>query len=90
MTLSKFWKSVAVSGLLISGLTLSLNDRVLATVELSEDKLNTERSLKWGGEGLPFNDVVTVRDSLVNSIVGKLVNRFDMGKIIAQKKVLAS
>jgi hypothetical protein len=73
MTLSKFWQSVSVSAAIVTLLTVSLSHQVLASVELSEDKLNTERSLKWGGEGLPFNDLVTVRDPLVNSIVGKLV-----------------
>jgi hypothetical protein len=57
----------------ISGLTLSLNHQALAKTEVTEDQLNTEKSLRWGGEGLPFNEVVTVRDSLVNSVVGKLV-----------------
>jgi hypothetical protein len=73
MTISKFWRSVFFSALVISGLTLSLSCQALANTELSEDKLNTDKSLSWGGQGLPFNDVVTVRDALVNSIVGKLV-----------------
>ena len=73
MLSSKLWQSVSLSALMILGLTLIVNNRALAVVELSEDQLNTEKSLKWGGEGLPFNEVVTVRDPLVNSIVGKLV-----------------
>ncbi len=73
MISTKIWRSVALGTIVCSGLTLTHNPQVLAGVELSEDKLNTEKSLNWGGEGLPFNDVVTVRDSLVNSIVGKLV-----------------
>jgi hypothetical protein len=73
MTSSRILRSISLSALLVSGLTFSLSDRSVASVELSEDKLNTEKSLRWGGEGLPFNDVVTVRDSLVNSVVGKLV-----------------
>jgi hypothetical protein len=73
MISSKIWRAIALSTCVISGLTLDFNHQVLAGVDLSEDKLNTEKSLQWGGEGLPFNEVVTVRDSLVNSIVGKLV-----------------
>jgi hypothetical protein len=69
----QIWQSIAVSALIVSGLTLSLSHKALASVDLSEDKLNTEEGLKWGGEGLPFNDVVTLRDSLVNSVVGKVV-----------------
>ncbi len=63
----------ALATAVISGLTLSLNHQALAVTEVTEDQLNTEKSLKWGGEGLPFNEVVTVRDTLVNSVVGKLV-----------------
>jgi hypothetical protein len=73
MISSRILRSISLSALLVAGLTLSLDRQVLASVELSEDKLNTEKSLKWGGEGLPFNELVTVRDSLVNSVVGKLV-----------------
>jgi hypothetical protein len=73
MIATKILRSISLTALLVSGLTLSLDHQVLASVELSEDKLNTEKSLKWGGEGLPFNELVTVRDSLVNSVVGKLV-----------------
>jgi hypothetical protein len=77
MTLSNTWRcsfqKTVLSTLILSGFALSLNHQALANVDLSEDKLNTEKSLRWGGEGLPFNDVVTVRDSLVNSVVGKLV-----------------
>jgi hypothetical protein len=73
MLLSKFWQSVSLNALVISGLTLIVSHHAWANTELAEDKLNTDKSLSWGGQGLPFNDVVTVRDALVNSIVGKLV-----------------
>lgn len=73
MISARILQSIVLSISLILGLTLSLDRQVLATVDLAEEKLNTEKSLRWGGEGLPFNEVVTVRDSLVNSIVGKLV-----------------
>jgi hypothetical protein len=69
----KVWQSLSVSALLVSGLVLSMSHPAFANVDLPEDKLNTEEGLKWGGEGLPFNDVVTLRDSLVNSVVGKVV-----------------
>jgi hypothetical protein len=73
MISTKILRSVVLGTIVCAGSTLINSPQVLAGVELSEDKLNTEKSLKWGGEGLPFNEVVTVRDSLVNSIVGKLV-----------------
>jgi hypothetical protein len=41
-------------------------------VDIEEDKLNPERGLKWGGGNLPLDSLVTIRDSLVNSSVGKL------------------
>jgi hypothetical protein len=43
-----------------------------AAGEVSEDRLNTEKALGWGGEGLPFDDSLTIRDPLVNSVVGKV------------------
>lgn len=63
----------SVTALIISGLTFNLSNKALANTELSEDRLNTEKNLSWGGEGLPFDDIVTVRDSLVDSVVGKLI-----------------
>jgi hypothetical protein len=74
MILSKTWRSLSVGMLVISGTISSLSYPALSgNVDLAEDKLNTEKNLRWGGEGLPFNEVVTIRDSLVNSIVGKVV-----------------
>lgn len=64
-------RSILLSTLLITGLVLNTTKPATAG-EISEEKLNTERSLKWGGEGLPLDDVLTVRDPLVNSIVGKV------------------
>jgi hypothetical protein len=74
MILSDFQRSITIAILLISGLTLGVTTSVFASTEISEEKLNTtEKSLRWGGEGLPFDSVITIRDSLVNSIVGKVV-----------------
>lgn len=73
MILSKYWQSVLLSASIVSGLLVSVTTQVLAATDISEDKLNTEKSLTWGAQGLPFDDVVTVRDALVNSVVGKLV-----------------
>jgi hypothetical protein len=73
MISTKIYRSVALGTLIASSLLTNIASPAHAGVDLSEDKLNTEKSLKWGGEGLPFNDVVTLRDSLVNSIVGKVV-----------------
>lgn len=74
MLSSKTWQSLSVGILVISGAISSLSSPALSgNVDLAEDRLNTEKNLRWGGEGLPFNEVVTIRDSLVNSIVGKLV-----------------
>ncbi len=65
-------RSILFSTLLILGVVLNTTKPAAANADISEEKLNTERSLKWGGEGLPFDDVLTVRDPLVNSIVGKV------------------
>jgi hypothetical protein len=74
MISQQIWRSLSVGVLVICGAIFSSIHPVLAgNVEISEDKLNTEKSLSWGGEGLPFNELVTVRDSLVNSTVGKVV-----------------
>jgi hypothetical protein len=73
MMLSKYWRSVLLSTSIVSGLLLISTPQVFAATEISEEKLNTEKSLTWGAQGLPFDDVVTVRDALVNSVVGKLV-----------------
>ena len=73
MMLSKYCKSVLLSTLIISGSLAISSTKLLAATDISEDKLNTEKSLTWGAQGLPFDDVVTVRDALVNSVVGKLV-----------------
>ncbi len=73
MTLFKQWQSVLLGTLIVSSSILSSVPQVLAATELTEEKLNTEKSLTWGAQGLPFDEVITVRDALVNSIVGKVV-----------------
>ena len=64
--------SIILSAILISSLLLNLMSRSASAGEVSEDRLNTEKALSWGGEGLPFDDSLTIRDPLVNSIVGKV------------------
>jgi hypothetical protein len=70
-------KSAILSIFLITGLILSSTHQVLAKNEsakgeISEEQLDTEKALGWGGEGLPFDASLTIRDPLVNSIVGKV------------------
>ena len=72
MSSVKNWFSILLSTILIPGLLLNLISGSVIAGEVSEDKLNTERALGWGGEGLPFDDSLTIRDPLVNSIVGKV------------------
>ncbi len=65
--------SILLTAILIPSFILNLTAFPAAAAgEISEEKLNTERALRWGGEGLPFDDVLTIKDSLVNSIVGKV------------------
>lgn len=66
-------RSILLSTLVIAGIILNLSPHASADTDLSEEKLNTESALRWGGEGLPFDKVVTIRDPLVNSIVGKVI-----------------
>ncbi len=64
--------SILLSSILIPSLVLNLMSFSAAAGEVSEDRLNTEKALGWGGEGLPFDDSLTIRDPLVNSVVGKV------------------
>lgn len=73
MISSKIWQSLTLTSLVIIGATLNFSDRALANTELPEEKLSTEKSLRWGAEGLPFDEVVNIRNSLINVPVGKIV-----------------
>jgi hypothetical protein len=64
--------SILLSSILIPSLLLNLVSVAASAGEVSEDRLNTEKALGWGGEGLPFDDSLTIRDPLVNSVVGKV------------------
>jgi hypothetical protein len=64
--------SILLSAVLIPSLLLNLMSLSVVAGEVSEDRLNTEKALGWGGEGLPFDDSLTIRDPLVNSVVGKV------------------
>lgn len=64
--------AILLSAILIPSLLLNLISVAAVAGEVSEDRLNTEKALGWGGEGLPFDDSLTIRDPLVNSIVGKV------------------
>ncbi|MBD2513032.1 hypothetical protein H6G91_38715 [Nostoc muscorum FACHB-395] len=50
---------------------LFANVAIAASIE--EDKLDTVNGVPWGGDGLPFNKVVDIKDALVNSALGKVV-----------------
>ncbi len=64
--------AILLSYILIPSLLLNLMSVSAVAGEVSEDRLNTEKALGWGGEGLPFDDSLTIRDPLVNSVVGKV------------------
>jgi hypothetical protein len=64
--------AILLSSILIPSLLLNLMSVAAVAGEVSEDRLNTEKALGWGGEGLPFDDSLTIRDPLVNSVVGKV------------------
>jgi hypothetical protein len=64
--------AILLSSILIPSLLLDLISVPAVAGEVSEDRLNTEKALGWGGEGLPFDDSLTIRDPLVNSVVGKV------------------
>jgi hypothetical protein len=64
--------AILLSSILIPSLLLNLMSFSAVAGEVSEDRLNTEKALGWGGEGLPFDDSLTIRDPLVNSVVGKV------------------
>jgi hypothetical protein len=72
MQVSKLFKSRLIPTILMAMVAIQTATPAVAGVDIDEDKLNPERGLKWGGEGLPVDDIVTIRDSLVNSTVGKL------------------
>jgi hypothetical protein len=64
--------AILLSSILIPSLLLNLMSVAAVAGEVSEDRLNTEKALGWGGQGLPFDDSLTIRDPLVNSVVGKV------------------
>jgi hypothetical protein len=73
MQLAKIFKSGIVSSVILALSIGQIAAPALAgNVDIDEDKLNPDRGLKWGGESLPLDSLVTIRDSLVNSSVGKL------------------
>jgi hypothetical protein len=64
--------AILLSSILIPSSMLNLLSVSAVAGDISEDRLNTEKALGWGGEGLPFDDSLTIRDPLVNSVVGKV------------------
>jgi hypothetical protein len=64
--------AMLLSAVFVPSLLLNLMSLSALAGEVSEDRLNTEKALGWGGEGLPFDDSLTIRDPLVNSVVGKV------------------
>jgi hypothetical protein len=70
MFLPKLIKTSKLATIILASF-LAFSPSVLA-VDIDEDKLNPDRGLKWGGDGLPVDDVVVIRDSLVNSVIGKV------------------
>ncbi|WP_392533554.1 hypothetical protein [Nostoc sp. C117] len=47
--------------------------RAIAETSIGEDQLDTVNGMPWAGHKLPFDAVVDIKDSLVNSPLGKVV-----------------
>jgi hypothetical protein len=66
-------KKIAIWASLISCTTsLVVVPAAIASETIDEDSLNPQRSLRWAGEGLTFDRVLTIQDTLVAAPVGKV------------------
>ncbi|MBD2363421.1 hypothetical protein H6G36_19870 [Anabaena minutissima FACHB-250] len=68
---SKYLKSGFVTLLVMTAL-FSTNSAIAQTT-IDEDKLDSVNGMRWGGNGLPFDKVVDIKDALVNTPLGKVV-----------------
>jgi hypothetical protein len=62
-----------LSSLLLSTTWFAAIPAARAEDTIDEDSLNLQKGLKWAGDGLAFDRVLTIKDTLVNSPVGKIV-----------------
>ncbi|MCF4969990.1 hypothetical protein [Nostoc sp. CMAA1605] len=68
---SKYFTS-AFTALLVTTALVTPHSAIAQTT-IDEDKLDTVNGMRWGGNGLPFDKVVEIKDALVNSPLGKVV-----------------
>ncbi|MFM2060445.1 MAG: hypothetical protein RLZZ507_115 [Cyanobacteriota bacterium] len=55
-------------------LLLNFNAEIAdAAPAIYEDELTTTRGLRWGAPGLPYNEAADIKDSLVDTVLGKVV-----------------
>ncbi|MBD2610081.1 hypothetical protein H6G94_02135 [Nostoc punctiforme FACHB-252] len=66
-------KSSFLGLLLVAALLNLAQESVIAETSIGEDELNTVNGMSWAGDKLPFDAVVNIQDSLVNSLLGKVV-----------------
>ncbi|RCJ40713.1 hypothetical protein A6770_09880 [Nostoc minutum NIES-26] len=71
--LQKFLKSSLFALLLVPALLNLCVGSAIAETSIDEDRLDTVDGMRWAGSGLPFDEVVNIKDSLVNSALGKVV-----------------
>ncbi|MBH8566913.1 hypothetical protein I8748_33015 [Nostoc sp. CENA67] len=69
----KFLQSKLLTFLLIAALFNLNQPSAIAQTSIDEDKLDTVNGMPWAGRGLPFDKVVDIKDSLVDSALGKVV-----------------
>jgi hypothetical protein len=62
-----------LSSLLLSTTWFAAIPAARAEDTIDEDSLNLQKGLKWAGDGLAFDRVLTIKDTLVNAPVGKIV-----------------
>jgi hypothetical protein len=70
------WKSClsAVSSvMLVLGCFYTSQQQAIAQVVIDQDSLNIAKGIPWGAGGFPFSQVANIKDSLVDSIAGKVV-----------------
>lgn len=66
---------ILLSSLTLTSLFLSATVTFAQRIEgsIPEDDLNTRKGLPWNGRDYPYSQVLEIKDSLVNSTVGRVV-----------------
>ncbi|MBW4616499.1 MAG: hypothetical protein KME21_25160 [Desmonostoc vinosum HA7617-LM4] len=73
--MKRFLTSSVLAVLFLPALLSLSHSSAIAETESSidEDKLNTVNGMPWASKGLPFSKLVNIKDTLVNSVLGKVV-----------------